>query len=133
MNALRVITPARQFTRAFHRGLPLFTGKTVEATSETFESLVSQADHPVIVDFYANWCGPCKLLGPILTKAVAANPTVTLVKINVDDCPDIAQKYKVAALPTVSAFHKGSVVDSFVGLSSKMAVDDFVKKQASLK
>ncbi|KAI7893567.1 thioredoxin-like protein, partial [Mucor mucedo] len=107
-------------------------GKTIEATKETFDSLVTKADHPVIVDFYADWCGPCKMLGPLLTKSVAGNPKVTLVKINVDDNQEIASKFKIAALPTVSAFNNGEVVDSFVGMRSGPMVEQFVKKHADL-
>ncbi|KAG2231098.1 hypothetical protein INT48_003467 [Thamnidium elegans] len=134
MNSLRTIAikPARQFVRSFHAAQPRLTGKTVEATSETFDSLVTKANHPVIVDFYADWCGPCKMLGPLLSKSVAANPNVTLIKINVDDNQEIASKFKVAALPTVSAFNDGKVVDSFVGMRSGPMVEQFVKKHADL-
>jgi thioredoxin 1 len=72
------------------------------------------------------------MLGPLLTKAVAENPKVTLVKINVDDHQEIAADFKVAALPTVSAFHNGKVVDSFVGMRNKAMVEEFVKKHAEL-
>ncbi|KAI7906546.1 thioredoxin-like protein [Cokeromyces recurvatus] len=108
------------------------SGKTIEATAETFGSLVEKADHPVIVDFYADWCGPCKMLAPILTKTVAENPKVTLVKINVDDHQAIASKYQIASLPSVFAFNNGKVVDSFIGMRSKPAVSEFVKKHAEL-
>ncbi|CAO3654537.1 unnamed protein product [Mucor hiemalis] len=134
MNSLRTISsgPARQFVRSFSVAQPRFTGKTVEATTQTFESLVTKADHPVIVDFYADWCGPCKMLGPLLTKSVAANANVTLVKINVDDNQEIARDYQIAALPTVSAFNKGEIVDSFVGMRNGPQVEQFVKKHADL-
>lgn len=93
------------------------------------------------------------MLGPLLTKSVAANPNVTLVKINVDDNQEIASKYKVkkkkrfeisiglishffffqiAALPTVSAFNNGKVVDTFVGMRSGPMVEQFVKKHSDL-
>ncbi|OBZ90273.1 Thioredoxin, mitochondrial [Choanephora cucurbitarum] len=133
MNSIRVaVRPTRQFVRAFHSAQPRLTGKTVEATTSTWDQLVTKADHPVIVDFYADWCGPCKMLGPILSKAVEANPKVTLVKINVDDHQEIASDFKIAALPTVSAFHEGKVVDSFVGMRNAAAVQQFVKKHADL-
>ncbi|ORX46064.1 thioredoxin [Hesseltinella vesiculosa] len=135
MNTLRIIatktTPVRgNLLRSFHTNRPCFTGKTVEATSETFDKLVTKADHPVIVDFYADWCGPCKMLGPILSKVVEANPKVTLVKINVDDHNDVAATYKVAALPTVAAFHNGKIIDQFVGMRPKPQVETFVKAAA---
>ncbi|KAI8060757.1 thioredoxin-like protein [Gongronella butleri] len=135
MNTLRLAAtkaaPVRAgLIRSFHTNRPCFTGKTVEATSATFDELVVKADHPVIVDFYADWCGPCKMLGPLLSKAVEANPKVTLVKINVDDNTDIASQFKVAALPTVSAFHQGEVVDGFVGMRPKPQVEAFVQSLA---
>ncbi|KAI9496061.1 thioredoxin-like protein [Zychaea mexicana] len=116
----------------FHAGLPRFTGKTVEASSTSFAELVNKADHPVIVDFYANWCGPCKMLGPLLEKSVAANPKVTLVKLDVDEAVELAAKYQIAALPTVAAFNKGEVVDQFVGMRNGPQVETFVKKHAEL-
>ncbi|CAO3689014.1 unnamed protein product [Rhizopus stolonifer] len=132
MNSLRKLaTPATQFARSFHAAQPRFTGKTVEATADTFEALVRKADHPVIVDFYANWCGPCKILAPMLSKTVAANPQVTLVKVDVDSCVDIAREFNVAALPTVSAFYEGKVVDTFVGVQPNK-INEFIKKHASL-
>ncbi|KAG0173594.1 thioredoxin 2 [Apophysomyces sp. BC1015] len=76
------------------------------------------------------WCGPCKVLTPILTKTVAANPNVTLVKVNVDDMMDISSKYKIAALPTVKAFHNSEVVDEFVGMRNVAQCQEFVKKHA---
>ncbi|KAI9271346.1 thioredoxin-1, partial [Sporodiniella umbellata] len=106
-------------------------GKTIEANAETFGKLVRNADHPVIVDFYADWCGPCKVLAPMLSKVVASNPEVTLVKVNVDDCQEIASEFKVAALPTVSAFYEGKVVDTFVGVQPAK-IPEFIKKHAEL-
>ncbi|KAG0860797.1 hypothetical protein G6F17_000665 [Rhizopus arrhizus] len=95
MNSLRKLTtPTTQIIRSFHAAYPRFTGKTVEANTKTFDELVRKADHPVIVDFYADWCGPCRVLTPLLSKTVAANPQVTLVKLNVDDCPEIAGEFK---------------------------------------
>ncbi|KAG0798934.1 hypothetical protein G6F22_003729 [Rhizopus arrhizus] len=120
MNSLRKLTtPTTQIIRSFHAAYPRFTGKTVEANTKTFDELVRKADHPVIVDFYADWCGPCRVLTPLLSKTVAANPQVTLVKIN------------VAALPTVSAFYEGKVVDTFVG-AQPAKVASFIEKHAEL-
>ncbi|KAL0080623.1 thioredoxin 2-like protein [Phycomyces blakesleeanus] len=139
MNALRTIAkPSHQSVkalvtqRAFHAGQTCFTGKTITATSKDFDELVTKANHPVIVDFYADWCGPCKMLGPILTKVVAENPAVTLVKIDVDENTDIASKYRIAALPTVIAFNGDKVVDQFVGMRGKPQLEEFVKKHSEL-
>jgi len=113
----------------FHTSRVVRDGKTVEATEKTFADLVEKAEHPVIVDFYADWCGPCKMLGPILSKAVADNKKTTLVKVDVDTASQIAAKYQIAAMPTVFAFHKGKVVDQFVGMRDKKFVTEFVKTQ----
>ncbi|KAI8889749.1 thioredoxin [Backusella circina FSU 941] len=126
------LKPRSQFIRSFSVGQPCFTGKTVEGTNETFDALVTNADHPVIVDFYADWCGPCKIIAPVLSKSVAANPKVTLVKINVDEHQELAQKYQVTALPTVQAFNGSKVVDKFIGALSGVQIEKFVKKHASL-
>ncbi|CAO3676224.1 unnamed protein product [Umbelopsis ramanniana] len=136
MNAIRTLSrPASQAIRTasikpslFHTSSVVSSGKTVEATDKTFADLVEKADHPVIVDFYAEWCGPCKVLGPILTKAVAENKKVTLVKLDVDSAMDIAQKYQIAAMPTVFAFQNGKVVDEFVGMRDRKFLTDFVNK-----
>ncbi|KAJ8660514.1 thioredoxin [Lichtheimia ornata] len=137
MNALRTLArPTQQSARLlgaqrmFHAGQPRFTGKTVEATSDSFAKLVDKADHPVIVDFYAEWCGPCKMLGPLLEKSVAANPKVTLVKLNVDEANELAAKFKIAALPTVAAFQNGEIVDQFIGMRNGAQVEQFVKQHA---
>ncbi|KAJ2962081.1 hypothetical protein NQZ79_g2785 [Umbelopsis isabellina] len=134
MNATRtLIRPTAHALRTgtvkpalFHTSRVVRDGKTVEATSQNFADLVEKADKPVIVDFYADWCGPCKMLGPILTKAVADNKKVTLVKVDVDESTDIAAKYQIAAMPTVFAFHKGKVVDQFVGMRDKKFLTQFV-------
>ncbi|KAI8332844.1 thioredoxin-like protein [Chlamydoabsidia padenii] len=134
MNSLRLSAkalPLRSLTaRSFHTNQPCFTGKTFETDSQNFDKAVLKADHPVLVDFYADWCGPCKMLGPILSKTVEANPKVSLFKINVDDNMDIGQQYNISSLPTVVAFHKGEIVDSFVGMSNKSKVQAFVEAHA---
>ncbi|CAO3683130.1 unnamed protein product [Umbelopsis vinacea] len=135
MNATRTLSrPAAQALRTisvkpalFHTSRVARDGKTIEATEKTFADLVEKAEHPVIVDFYADWCGPCKMLTPILSKAVADNQKTTLVKVDVDSATEIAAKYQIAAMPTVFAFHKGKVVDQFVGMRDKKFLSEFVK------
>ncbi|CAG8782355.1 16003_t:CDS:2, partial [Cetraspora pellucida] len=77
------------------------------------------------------WCGPCKLLAPILQRIVADNKKVTLVKINTDDNQDLAERYRITGLPTVYSFHKGKPVDHFIGVKSEGAVKEFVEKAAA--
>ncbi|KAI9337058.1 thioredoxin-like protein [Zopfochytrium polystomum] len=99
----------------------------VERTTADFaETLKAAGDTPVIVDFYADWCGPCRMLSPILAKAVADNKKTFVVKLNVDESPEVAQQYQIMSLPTVAAIKNGKVVDSFVGLRNEAAVKAFL-------
>ncbi|KAJ1342151.1 thioredoxin [Batrachochytrium salamandrivorans] len=106
----------------------LTPGATIEE-GDDLDAILRQAHKmPVIVDFYASWCGPCRILGPILEKAVASNGKAVLVKINIDEAQEIASRYQVASLPTVAAFKDGVLVDSFLGSRDPTFVAAFVEK-----
>ena len=106
-----------------------------DVTSENFMAEVVELSKstPVIVDFWAPWCGPCKELGPNIEKAVSGtNGKVVLAKVNIDENQDIAAQLRVQSIPTVYAFVDGQPVDGFMGAQPESAIKDFVKKVSDL-
>jgi putative thioredoxin len=102
-------------------------------TTEAFvaDVIEASAEAPVILDLWAEWCGPCKQLGPVLESAVRATKgKVKLVKLNIDDAPQIAQQLRVQSIPAVFAFHNGQPVDGFVGALPESQIKVFVDKLA---
>jgi thioredoxin len=99
----------------------------MDVTEDTFanEVLERSAHEPVVVDFWAEWCGPCKRLTPVLESAVEGRP-VSLVKIDVDTNKELARRFAVSGIPAVKAFRNGEVVAEFVGARSRAAVDEFL-------
>lgn len=95
-------------------------GDLINVTKENFETLVKGSDKPVIVDFWAEWCGPCRMLTPILEDvAKAHSDKVTVVKVNIDQEPELAQQYQVMSIPTVKIFKGGAEVKTQVGVQPK--------------
>jgi thioredoxin 1 len=96
---------------------------TKTVTDATFADEVLQADGPVLVDFWAEWCGPCKMVSPVLDEIAGEYPDkITVAKVNIDENPSIARDYQIMSIPTMSVFEKGQVVKSIVGARPKAAI-----------
>lgn len=93
-------------------------------TSETFEELITKSELPVIVDFWATWCQPCKMITPILMDmAEKFKGQVNIVKCNVDEQPQLAGEYAIRSVPTMMFFYKGDVIHQTVGFSGRNALE----------
>lgn len=96
---------------------------TIEITQSNFKSSVLESDKPVVVDFWATWCGPCKRLGPILDEvAEEYGDKITVGKVNVDEQRGLGAMFQVMSIPTVMIFKDGTKVDEFVGLRDKKEI-----------
>ena len=94
--------------------------KITHLTAETFDEMVAGADGPVLVDFWAEWCGPCKMIAPILDEiAEEQGDNLSIAKVNVDEAGEIAQRYQVMSIPTLLVFKDGEVAKRMVGASGK--------------
>ena len=99
----------------------------LNVTSSNFDEEVLKSDKTVLIDFYADWCGPCKMFSPIIESVANENEDVKVVKINVDDAQDLAIEYQVMSIPTVVIIKDGKEVNRNVGMASKSQILEMVK------
>ncbi len=97
-------------------------GATKNVTDATFSEEVLTSDKPVLVDFWAEWCGPCKMVGPILEEIASEQDGLVIAKVNVDENPQIAASYGITSIPTMNVYQGGEVVKSIIGAKPKAAL-----------
>ena len=96
----------------------------IQVTEDNFDEVVMKSEKPVLLDFYADWCGPCKMVGPVLEELDAENDQLTVVKVNVDNELDLASKYGVQSIPNMIFFKEGKAVTQIIGFANKDAILD---------
>ncbi len=100
---------------------------TIKANDQNFDSEVLKAAGVTVVDFWAEWCGPCKALSPIVDEVAGEMNDIRFVKVNIDEAPNTPTKYGIRGIPTLIAFKEGKVIDTRVGGMTKAQLTDWVK------
>ena len=96
-------------------------------TKQNFDNEVLQSDKPVLIDFWASWCAPCRMQGPILSRFAEAHPEIKVGKVNVDEEQDLAVRFHVMSIPMLAVFKDGRLVRQAVGVQSESALEELVR------
>ena len=99
-----------------------------ELHAENFEQEVVNADRPVCIDFWAPWCGPCRMLSPVIEELAAEEPAIKFCKVNVDEESALAQRYRIMSIPAIFLFRGGEIVEKMVGARPKQAFVEAIEE-----
>ncbi len=98
----------------------------ITITKNNFSAEVLKAKGTVLIDFWASWCGPCRMLSPIIDEVAAAHPQVKIGKINIDEQQELAQEYGIMSIPTLMVFKNGQKVNESIGLTSRETIENLL-------
>jgi thioredoxin 1 len=104
--------------------------KILTVTDANFESEVLKSDKPVLVDFWASWCGPCRAVAPVLDQIAEENDNVVIAKLNVDEQQQLAYQFQVSSIPTFILFKDGKMADRMMGAAPKAAFEKFLDRNS---
>lgn len=106
------------------------SGKIIEITNDTFQDTVLKSETPVVVDFWASWCGPCRMVAPIMEElADDFEGRIKVAKVNVDDQGELAAQFRIMSIPTILIFKNGQIAEKIVGARSKGEFVELIEKQ----
>lgn len=100
----------------------------IDVSTKTFEQEVEKSDKPVLVDFWAVWCMPCKMMAPIIDEFAKSTDKIKVCKVNIDENPELANKFNIMSIPTIGLFKDGKLIKTTVGVQPKEKIEEFLKE-----